>query len=200
VAKKSKKKKKSAKEIQDEVQATAHQVWLAGLGAAARAQEKGEDYFHQLVEQGKSLEGKSRGKLSELVASARDKVKSGAAGLGERLDERVTGVLHRLGVPNRDEIERLTRRVEELNAKVAGMGDEPAPAPAKKPAARKPAAKKPAAKKPPARKAAAKKPVAKKPAAKKPAAKKPAAKKPAAKKPAAKKTPKTATSKTADSK
>jgi poly(hydroxyalkanoate) granule-associated protein len=183
VAKKSKK-KKSAKEIQEEVQATAHQVWLAGLGAAARAQEKGEDYFHQLVEQGRGLEGKSRGKLSELVATARDKVKSGAAGLGERLDERVTGVLHRLGVPNREEIERLTQRVEELNAKVAGMADEPAPA--KKPAARKPAAKK----------ASTTKPAAKKPAAKKPAARKPAARKPAAKKT----TTKTATSKTTDSK
>jgi len=153
VAKKSKK-KKSAKEIQEEVRASAHQVWLAGLGAAARAQEKGEEYFHELVEQGRELEGKSRGKLRELVDTARDKVKSGAAELGEKLDERVTGVLHRLGVPNRDEIERLTRRVEELNAKVAGMGPEPA---AKKPAARKPAAKKPAAKKPAAKKPAAKK-------------------------------------------
>lgn len=158
------KKNKSAKEIQEEVQATAHQVWLAGLGAASRAQEKGEEYFQQLVEQGREIEGKSRGKLRELVDTARQKVKSGAAELGEKLDEQVTGVLHRLGVPNREEIERLTRRVEELNAKVAGVAAAPA---AKRPAAKKPAAKKPAAKKPAAKKPAAKKPAASKPAAKK---------------------------------
>ena len=159
MAKKSSKKKKSAKEVQDEIEATAHQVWLAGLGAASRVQEKGEDYFHQLVERGRELEGKGRGRLSELVAGARDKVKSGAAELGEKLDERVSGVLHRLGVPNRDEIQRLTRRVEELNRKVSGVGAKPA---AKQPAAKQPAAKKTAAKKTAAKKPATKKPVAKK--------------------------------------
>jgi DNA anti-recombination protein RmuC len=38
--------------------------------------------------------------------------------LGSKVDETITVALHRLGVPTREEIRNLTRRVEELNAKV----------------------------------------------------------------------------------
>ena len=55
------------------------------------------------------------------------------------VDDRVTDVLHRMGVPTRDEIQRLTRRVEELNAKIdkargksASAAKAAAKAPAKK--------------------------------------------------------------------
>jgi poly(hydroxyalkanoate) granule-associated protein len=172
VAKKSKKtSKKSAKEIQQEVMDSAHQVWLAGLGALSKAQDRGGEFFRQLVERGKELEGRGRDKVEEVVDGAKERMRGRGEGVSEALDERITSVLHRFGVPNRDEIHQLTKRVEELNKKVSGLhlgDDEPA---AKKPAAKKPAAKKPAAKKPAAKKKAApKKKAAKKPAAKKPAA------------------------------
>ncbi|MEM1182666.1 MAG: phasin family protein, partial [Acidobacteriota bacterium] len=77
----------------------------------------------------------------------------------ERLDDAVGNALNRLGVPSRDEIATLTRRVEDLTRVVEQLKDQPAPA--KKPAARKPAAKKPAARKPAAKKATPRKTAAK---------------------------------------
>jgi hypothetical protein len=38
--------------------------------------------------------------------------------LGSKADQTITASLHRLGVPTREEIRHLTRRVEELNAKI----------------------------------------------------------------------------------
>ena len=101
-------------------------------------------------------------------------------------EERVSGVLVRLGIPSRDDIDALNRRVQSLSRKVAAMEKNAKPA-AKKPAAKKPVAKKAAAKKPVAKKPVAKKPVARKAAPKKVAPKKVEAKKAAPKKAAPKK-------------
>jgi poly(hydroxyalkanoate) granule-associated protein len=170
VAKKSKKSKKSRQDIQQEVMDSAHQVWLAGLGALSKAQDRGGEFFRQLVERGKELEGRGRDKVEEVVDQAKERLAGRGEGVGEALDERISAVLHRVGVPTRDEIQQLTKRVEELNKKVSGLrGAEPAAA---KPAAKKPAARKAAAKRPAAKKASAKKPAAKKATAKKPATKK----------------------------
>jgi len=88
-------------------------------------------------------------------------------------EERVKGVLARLGIPSRDDIDALNKRVQSLSRKVSAMEKKTKPAPAKaKAPAKKAAVKKPVAKKPVAKKAAVKKPVAKKVAVKKPAAKK----------------------------
>lgn len=93
-------------------------------------------------------------------------------------DDRVGRVLARLGIPTRDDVNGLTRRVQELSRKVATLD--------KKLKAAKPAtAKKPALKKAAPKKAVVKKPVAKKPVAKKAVVKKAAVKKAAVKKPAA---------------
>ncbi len=94
-------------------------------------------------------------------------------------DDRVSRVLARLGIPTRDDVNRLSKRVQELSRKVATLDKKVTPA--------KPAAKAKAAPKKPRQEAVAKKPVAKKPVAKKAAAKKPVAKKAAVKKPVAKK-------------
>lgn len=167
---KSEKTKKSAKELQEEVLDSAHEVWLAGLGALSKAQDEGGKFFRTLVERGKELEGKGREKAGEVkekvgerMEEARKEARTRGEGLSKMVDERVSSMLERLGVPSRDEIQTLTERVEALNRRIEGMdgGDQPA--------AKKPAAKKPAAKKAPAKKTSAKK---KTPAKKKTSAKK----------------------------
>jgi poly(hydroxyalkanoate) granule-associated protein len=175
-------KKWKAKHMPQEVLDSAHRIWLAGLGAMARAEEEGGRFFRNLVERGEEVEGEGGEKASSAAQGARERAKDAARGLrgrGEKVaqdvarlvDERVDGVLHRLGVPSRQEIERLTARVEELNQRIAGMGAPPAPPAAAKTAARpKPAAK------PKAKRAAEPKPVPKTAArpAPKPAPKPPA--------------------------
>lgn len=183
---KSEKTKKSAKELQEEVLDSAHEVWLAGLGALSRAQEEGGKFFRALVERGQELEGKGREKAGEVkekvgekVQEARKEARVRGENLGKMVDERVSGMLQRMGVPNRDEIQQLTERVEALNRKIEAMGATEEAA-AKKTAAKK----KPAAKKTTKKSAAAKKTTTKKATAKK----KTTAKKPAAKKSSSKKT------------
>jgi polyhydroxyalkanoate synthesis regulator phasin len=46
---------REARKLEDTT-ALASQIWLAGLGALARAQQEGRDYFDQLVECGKVME------------------------------------------------------------------------------------------------------------------------------------------------
>ena len=191
------------------VRTSAHQIWQAGLGAFAKAQEEGGKVFNKLVEEGNNLQRRTRSmaedKVSEVtgtVTKVADGVSKQASGSWDKLEqvfeERVARALSTIGVPTQKDIQELTLRVEQLSRAVAAATGKKAPAAKAAPkAAAKPAPKKTAAK--PAVKKAAAKPAAK-PAAKKAAAKpvaKKAAVKPAAKKIAVKAAPKKAAPKKA---
>lgn len=107
--------------VQDELKESVHRIWLAGLGAVAAAEEEGTKLFSRLVERGKDVEAKGKVEVDKVKAEV-EKVKTRAEGKledwGEKVDEKITAALHRLGVPTRDEIRTLTQRVEELSAKV----------------------------------------------------------------------------------
>jgi len=104
----------STKKLQDDLRDSAHKIWLAGLGALSAAEEGGEKLFKSLVEKGEKLEAQGKEKVEE----AQEKLGDTWKDLEARLDDRITSVLHRVGVPSRDEIQLLTKRVEELNKKV----------------------------------------------------------------------------------
>ena len=156
----------SDKERQKELKDSVHKIWLAGLGALQTAEDESSKLFNTLVEKGKTYEGKGREQIKEVadevktrVGSAANKVKTEASGtwekVEEKIDDAVTSSLGRFGVPSRDEIATLTKRVEELTRVVEQLKKPaPAPAPAKKTAAA-PAKKAAAA---PAKKTARKKP------------------------------------------
>lgn len=194
------KKKKSA-ELPRAIKDSAQQIWLAGLGAFAKAQEEGSKVFETLVKEGMSMQRKTQAVAEEKITEATSRVTHMANDIGSRaagqwdklesiFEDRVAKALSRLGVPTSRDLEALNARIDALTQSVG-----------KAPAAAKPAAKKPAAKKPATAKAAsAPKQAAAKPAAKaapkkaapkaapKAAAEK-AASKPVAKKPAAKRPP-----------
>ena len=165
---------------------SAQQIWLAGLGAYAKAQEegskaietlvkegesmqkKGNKVFDQLVKEGEAIQKKTRKVADEKVASVAGK----AAGTWDRLEQvfedRVARALSSLGVPTKKDIEKLSKRVAELTAVVQQLTDaqegsakkvaKPAPVKAATPATAKAVATKAA----PAKKPAATKSVAKK--------------------------------------
>lgn len=110
-------KQKKAGKAQGELRESAQKIWLAGLGALAVAEEEGVRMFDSLVDRGREWEG--RGK--ERMDKAKSRVEHAVDDVEERIDERVSKVMHRVGVPTRDEIQRLTRRVEELNAKIEAL-------------------------------------------------------------------------------
>ncbi len=100
--------------LPEDLRDSAHKIWLAGLGALATAEEEGGKLFKKLVEKGEGME--SRGK--DAVENAKSKVSNAWEEVESKIDEKVTAALHRLGVPSRDEISKLTKKVEDLSKKI----------------------------------------------------------------------------------
>lgn len=108
----------ATKNLQDELKDSAHRIWLAGLGALAAAGEEGTRMFDRLVDRGREYETRGRDEARKQYEGAKSSTDDILKTWSDKLDESVTRVLHRMGVPSREEIHNLTRRVEELNAKV----------------------------------------------------------------------------------
>lgn len=132
---------------------TAQQIWLAGMGAFARAQAEGTKLFDALIKEGLNLEQSAqqaadRADAARESAEARfERARERAAGTWDQLErafeERVRRALGKLGVPDRDEIAGLRRRVDALTAELRRRD---AAATRKAAARRSPAPKKTAAK------------------------------------------------------
>lgn len=119
------------KELQDELVSSASKIWLAGLGALSTAEEEGTKLFKSLVEKGEAYETKGRetvdgvrGDVEKAVDKARGQANDAFGKVESRVDEAVSGALKRFGVPTRDEIATLTKRVEELTRLVESLKEE----------------------------------------------------------------------------
>ncbi len=113
--------KKKQQKVYDDMRDSAHKIWLAGLGALAKAEEEGTKVFHHLVEAGEEFEARGKKRFTLVkgkVQEARDAAGKEIEKLGDTFDDKVANAVQKLGVPSRDEIQRLTKRVEELTAKV----------------------------------------------------------------------------------
>lgn len=175
------------------VRESAHQIWLAGLGAFSKAREERNKVFEALVKEGKGIQQRTREMAEERIDEVAGKVNEVKEMVGRQatdswdrleqvFEDRVSRALARLGVPTSKDIKALLKRVDELTASVQAMGGKvpsrrgsaaTAAKPARKPAARKAAARTAAAKTDAPKAEAAK--AARKPAARKAAA--PAARK-----------------------
>ena len=130
----------SDNQLANTVKDSAQQIWLAGLGAFAKAQEEGNKVFDALVKEGETIHKKTRKAADEKMAEVAVK----AAGTWDRLEQvfedRVARALGSLGVPAKKDIDKLAKRVAELTAVVQKLTEAPAATPVRK-AAAKPAAK-----------------------------------------------------------
>ena len=144
--------------MSDNVKEQAQQIWLAGLGAFAKAQQDGTKAFEKLVTDGISMQRKAHAATEEKLAEATQKVSQAAHAMNERasgqwgkleniFEDRVARALQSLGLPSAAEMKALQARVAALEAQ---LGKAAKPASAAKPAA------KAAAKKAPVKKAAKK--------------------------------------------
>jgi len=127
-----------ARGVSKTVMDSAQQIWLAGLGAFAKAQAEGGKLFESLVKEGAALDAKRRKFTDAKVAEARGNVESTLGQVRERsqetwdklekvFEDRVSRALGRLGVPGRTEIHTLTNRVEELSREVRKLNGGSAP-------------------------------------------------------------------------
>ena len=136
VASQARKARATAVEAEASVVENVQQVWLAGMGAIARAQKEGPAAFHEAVAEGIKLLNRSRSNAEQLIRdvfeTAQDSVQSRIGSARDQASEtwdniealfqsRVQKAMQQLGVPSADEIRLLTRRVAELNENVKAL-------------------------------------------------------------------------------
>ena len=118
-----------ARELSQAVLNSSHQIWLAGLGAFARAQQEGTKVFEMLVRQGEQLESRTRQAAADTAAAARGaatakakEMQRMAGGTWDKLEQvfedRVARALSKLGVHTQSDVERLAARVDALSEAV----------------------------------------------------------------------------------
>ncbi|MFS0757940.1 phasin family protein [Noviherbaspirillum sp. 1P10PC] len=124
--------------LMDAVCQSAHQIWQAGLGAFAAAQEQGDTLFSKLAADGarlqKQIEHAAGERLPGIAArGAGDSAHAQEGGSWEKLEkvfeDRVGRALHSLGVPTQKDFKALGRQIEELNRTIAQLAASSAPAP-----------------------------------------------------------------------
>jgi len=119
---------------------SANQIWLAGLGAFAKAQEEGVKAFETLVKEGEAVQDRAKKTADDKIAEVKKQATGSWDKLEQVFEERVARALHSLNVPTRKDIEHLSRRVSELTHEVKTLSSEleqRKAAPAKAPAAAK---------------------------------------------------------------
>jgi poly(hydroxyalkanoate) granule-associated protein len=148
---------KSDNQLAAAVKDSAQQIWLAGLGAFAKAQEEGSKVFENLVKEGRGIQRRTRAMTEEKIGEVTGKVGKVAGDLSKQateswdrleqvFEDRVARALNRLGVPTNSDIQELIVRVDALNASVQSLGGKPARAPRAARAPRTAVVRKPAAK------------------------------------------------------
>lgn len=95
---------------------SANQIWLAGLGALSLAEDEGGKFFKALVKRGKALETDMKDRVDEVRGKldARKATGETLVRIETGFENGVAGVMHRLGLPTKKEIDGLAKRVDRL--------------------------------------------------------------------------------------
>ncbi len=112
----------------------ARKIYLAGLGAYAKAGQEGSEYFKSLVKSGEGVEKQGKKLVNEQVEAANrqiDSVKTTVTSnvnsvkgkvevqldkIEKAFDNRVASALNRLGIPSKQDVEVLSAKLDELSA------------------------------------------------------------------------------------
>ena len=120
-----KNKKKSSSALGSTVKDSAQQIWLAGLGAFAKAQEEGGKAFEALVKEGQTMQRKTQTAAEDQTAETSQPVSGMAQDIGARaagrwdtlekiFEDRVVKALAKLGIPSARDIDALHARIDAL--------------------------------------------------------------------------------------
>lgn len=113
----------------DAVRNSAQQIWQAGLGAFAKAQQGSSDMFDKLVQDGDELHRLTQflpggAALADKVSHLAGSVSKQASGSWDKLEtifeERVARAIRSLGVPSQADFDALRADVEALAAAIEG--------------------------------------------------------------------------------
>ena len=122
-------------------------IWLAGLGAMAKAQSQGTKAFEALIADGLAFQRKTQMAAQEKISEATEQLSHLAKDFGQHtsgridrlehlVEDRVARALTRLGFPSMADVEALQQRVTALEAQLAAARPRAPSKTAKAPAAR----------------------------------------------------------------
>ncbi len=93
-------------------------VLMAGVGAVALTQEQIEDFVSKLVERGEIADGDARKLVSDVIDRRKRTLQDGTKRAEEEFDKRIEGLLSRMNIPSKGEIDSLSDQIGELSRKV----------------------------------------------------------------------------------
>ena len=91
-----------------------HDIWLAGLGAAATAQEEGSHLFESLVKRGQKVEKAGKKQVESVRRGAAVRGEELVESMEESVYEPLIGALRRFGVSTRAEVRELSAKLADL--------------------------------------------------------------------------------------
>lgn len=122
-----------------EVRSYARKIWLAGIGAYAKAGKEGLDYVKDLIKTGEGVEKQGKkvidrelkaansqiDDVKEDVAVAKGKVEVQIDKLEKLFDARVASALNRIGIPSRHDVDTLSAKLDALMAMLDRVARKP---------------------------------------------------------------------------
>lgn len=111
---------------------SAHQIWLAGLGAFAKARDERSKIFDALVKEGRGIHQRTReaagerfdevaGKVSEMTGLVGRQASDSWDRLEQVFEDRVARALGRLGVPSTEALESLAERLDAIDERLQAL-------------------------------------------------------------------------------
>ena len=125
---------KSETTVLADVKGYARKIYLAGLGAYAKAGKESAGYLKDLVKAGESVEKQGKQLVDEQVEAANSQIDSVKDSVKDRVaevkgkvegqfekvekafDRRVASGLNRLGIPSKQDVDALSAKLDVLNA------------------------------------------------------------------------------------
>ena len=112
----------------------AHEVWLVGLEAMAKAQEQGSKALETLVNDGLAFQRKSQAQAQQRLQEVSARLGHMASDMGQQatgqvdklehlFEDRVAKALRRLGMPTLLDIQMLNDRVTQLQVQLSALLD-----------------------------------------------------------------------------
>ena len=124
--------KAASPHLKSAVKESAQQIWLAGLGAFAKAQEGGGKVYESLMKEGLSIQRKTQAAAEEKISEATSKMTNMAGDIqskaGQQWDklenifeDRVAKALNNLRAPSAKDMDALNARIDEMNKSIQKM-------------------------------------------------------------------------------
>ena len=119
-------------QLANAVRESAEQIWLAGLGAFAKAQQEGTKVFEALVREGDVLQRRTRAVTEQRLEEVADRFTEAATQLSRQatqswdrleqvFEDRVARALSHLGVPSARDVRELTEMLQALNERISEL-------------------------------------------------------------------------------